>query len=348
MFNITRPRSMMAGLCLLLFSCGGTLPSEPGEFDLALRKMPLPPGPQEVRVTGKDRNDFFVQAEFPDKAVGTISDFYLDFFKENGWTINAPPEGVDVSTTLYYKKDKAETFVQISNAKPGAQVFISYVEREFSLEEFDQVVRDTASPEARALVNQIKQAYGNLVSYADTGTFEFNSGGKITSRSTFKTAYRDPGDFLFEQWDTQVDTYFSASVVGKMGDVVQIMSDTDKEPTVEPDVVKAVSTIYSVTACNVPALLLDSDPDWNFKLSGLSILEEASIDDGTPCLLLQGKDYRDRESTIWIGKEDLLFRKFENIDYMGNHSTTTYSPLANIEIAEEELTFKKPVAREGL
>ena len=348
MFNVTRPRSMMAGLCLLLFSCGGTPSSEPGEFDLALRKMPLPPGPQEVRVTGKDRNDFFVQAEFPDKAVGTISDFYLDFFTENGWTINAPPEGVDDSTTLYYKKDKAETFVQMSNSNPGTRIFISYVEREFTPEEFDQVVHETASPEARTLVNQIKEAYGKLVSYADTGTVEFNSGGNITDRTTFKTTYRDPGDLLFEQWNTQVDTYFTASSVGKMGDVVQLMSDTDKEATVEPDVVKAVGTVYSVTTCNVPALLLDSDPDWNFKLSGLSILEEASIDDGTPCLRLQGKDFRGRETTIWIGKEDLLFRKFENIDYMGNRGTTTYSPRANVEIAEEELTFKKPVARKGL
>lgn len=343
MFKASRWLGMLCAL-FLLAGCGGPPSAETVELEIALTKMPLPPDPREVRVVGKDRNDFFIQAQFPDKSQGAITDFYLAFFKENGWTVNAPEE-VDVGSTLYYKKGKAETYVQVEESTPGTQVTISYIESEFALEEFDQVIRDTASPEARALIEQVKGVYGELTSYTDTGIAVFTSDSTITNRTTFKTAYRDPGELLFEYWDSQMETHFSAGVVGKRGDIVQSMADTDAEPTLEPDLAKALESIYGVTPCNVPALLLRSNPDGSFFYSHLRLLDEAKLDDGTVCLRLQGKDFRGRENTIWIGKEDLLIRMIELLGDKNYHQTTAYSPKVNVEIADEDLAFRKPVAK---
>ena len=126
------------------------------------------------------------------------------------------------------------------------------------------------------------------------------------------------------------------------------MSDTDSEPTVEEDISMAIATLYGVTSAtsgNVPELLLKLEGGALFHLMDLKILKEAKAEDGTLCQRLQGKSFLGEVHTIWVGKEDQLIRKIESVEDKNNHQTTTYSPKINLDITEEELVFKKPVAK---
>jgi outer membrane lipoprotein-sorting protein len=332
---------------MFVVACGYLPIGEPAFIDDALKKVPLPPGTSEFEINGDDSSNFYISTIYTDRSEAEIKDFYRDFFKENGWTSTFPPEE-ELDGLLDYQKDKAGMNVTTIAVASEIHLMVIYREDEFTREKFDTKVGESTSPEAKALVESVREAYEKATTYADMGTHETIDDGEVLDRATFKTAYKDPGDLLFEHWDSTGDFFFTADVLYKKGNLVQLMSDTDTEPTVEEDVSMAIATLYGVTlgtSGNVPELLLELDGGALFHLIDLKLLKEAKAEDGTLCHRLHGKDFHGHESTIWIGKEDLLIRKIESVESKDNRQTTTYSPKVNIEIADEDLAFRKPVAK---
>ena len=114
-------------------------------------------------------------------------------------------------------------------------------------------------------------------------------------------------------------------------------------PDIGNDLSLAIAGLYGVTSAtsgNIPEFLLRVGNGKLVHLVDLTIQSEAKADDGTLCLRLHGKDYGSHQRTIWIGKDDLLIRKIEAVENAENRQTTTYSPRANVEIAEEDLALK--------
>lgn len=340
-------RFVLAGLCLLLAGCGAVPFRDSGKFDDALKKVPLPPGTDEFIINGRDSTDFSVRTTYTDRSEAEIAGFCRTFFKDNGWISNFPAEE-ESDGLLDYQKGKASVNVTSIALASGVQVMVIYREDEFTRTEFDVKVKESLSPEVAALITSVCDAYESATSYADTGTHELIVDGEPNSKATFKTTYRDPGDLLFEHWSSTGDFFFTADVLYKKGDLVQLMSDTDSEPTVEEDISMAIATLYGVTSAtsgNVPELLLKLEGGALFHLMDLKILKEAKAEDGTLCQRLQGKSFPGEVHTIWVGKDDRLIRRIESVEDKNNHQTTTYNPKINIEIDEEGLVFKKPMAK---
>lgn len=82
-----------------------------------------------------------------------------------------------------------------------------------------------------------------------------------------------------------------------------------------------------------------------FHLSGLKSIEDGTLEDGTHCLRLQGQDYASRTQTVWLGKKDLLIRRIEIVEDGKSRQVITVNPKANIEIADENLVFRQPLAK---
>ena len=341
--------AMLAVFCVLLAGCGDRFYGNSGRFDDVFKKVPLPPNTNEFILDGEDSTDFSVRTTYTDRSAAYIATFYRTFFKDNGWTSKYPSEE-ESDDLLIYQKGKAVVHVTTVGTPREIHVMVIYREDEFSREEFDTKAGESVSLEAKALVQSVRDAYENAASYTDTGTLELIDDGEVLGRASFKTAYKDPGDLLFEHWDSTGDFHFTADVLFKKGDLVQRMSDTDTEPTVEGDIVTALATLSGVTlgtSGNVPELLLKLDGSVLFHLIDLKILKEAKAEDGTLCHRLHGKDFHGHENTIWIGKDDFFIRKIETVENKDNRQTTTYSPKVNVELADEDLAFRKPVAREG-
>lgn len=339
--------AILAVIIVLLAGCGDRFYGNSGRFDDVFKKIPLPPNTNEFILDGEDSTDFSVRTSYTDRSTVDIATFYRTFFKDNGWTSTFPPEE-ESDGLLDYQMGNANANVTILDMGSEIHLMVIYREDEFSHHEFATKAEGGASSEAKALVQSVREAYGKATTYTDTGSHELINDGDVLGRATFKTAYRDPGDLLFEHWDSTGGFHFTADVLYKKGEVVQLMSDTDSEPTVEEDISMAIATLYGVTlgtSGNVPELLLKLDDGALFHLLDLKLLKEANAEDGTVCHRLHGKDFHGEENTIWIGKEDLLIRKIESVKNKDNRQTTTYSPKVNIEIADEDLAFKKPVAK---
>ena len=308
--------AVLAVIWVLLAGCGGLFSGDTGDFDDVLAKVPLPPDTNEFVIDGEDSTDFYLRTTYTDRNEADIADFYRTYFKENGWTSTFLPEE-ELDGLMDYQKGKAGINVTTIAIASEIHLMVIYREDELSREEFDTKAGASESPEVKALVQSVRDAYENAASYSDTGTLELIDDGEVLGRATFKTAYKDPGDLLFEHWDSTGDFHFTADILSKKGDLVQFMSDTDTEPTVEEDISMAIGTLYGVTlgtSGNVPELLLKLDDGVLFHLIDLKMLMETKTEDGTLCHRLHGKDALGQENTIWIGKKDLLIRKIESVE----------------------------------
>jgi len=347
MLKLTSGGSIFAPVCVLLVGCGGLFSGGMERFHDVFEKIPLPPNTNEFIIDGEDSTDFYVRATYTDRSAVDIASFYRTFFTDNGWTSNYPPEE-ESDDQLNYQKGNASAHITTIAIGSEIQLVIIYREDEFSRDEFDTKAGESVSPEAKALVESVRETYEKATTYADTGTHELIDDGEVLGSATFKTAYKYPGDLLFEYWGDTDNFHFFAYAIGKNGDHTQYMTDTDSEPTLEKDVTMAIGAYYGVTSGtsgNVPELLLKLNGSVLFHLIDLHILKEAKAEDGTLCTLLHGKDALGQENTIWIGKEDLLIRKIESVEDKDNRQTTIYSPKVNVEIADEDLAFRKPVAK---
>ncbi len=349
MFGIGRITPALLGLCALASGCDMLFSGDTGMFDEALQKVPLPPGTESFQIDGSDSTDFHIRSEYTNKTAAELAEFYRTFFRDNGWTSNFPPEE-ESDGLLDYRKGKASINVTTVAIRSQIHLMVIYREDKYTREEFAQLVEDSQTPETKDLVRRIREAYGQATSYSDTGSFECIDDGEILSRAHFKTRYRDPGDLLFENWDSTGDFHFTAHTLSKLGEQVTYMSGYDAAPTEDHDISLAIAALYGVTSRtsgNIPELLLNLDEGALFHLAGLKLLDEAKSEDGTLCLRLQGVDFSSEESTLWIGKDDLLIRKIETVKDPANRDTTIYKPLTGVEIIDAELVFRKPEARKG-
>jgi hypothetical protein len=347
MLGIGRIIPALLGLCALASGCGSLFSGDTGMFDEALQKVPLPPGTESFQIDGSDSTDFHIRSEYTNKTAAEIAEFYRTFFRDNGWTSNFPPEE-ESDGLLDYRKGKASINVTTVAIRSQIHLMVIYREDKYTRDEFAKLVADSETSETKDLIRRVQETYGQATSYRDTGSYECINDGEILSRAYFKTLYRDPGELLFENWDSTGDFHFTAHTLSKRGDQVKYMSDFDAAPTEDHDISLAIAALYGVTSRtsgNIPQLLLNLDKGTLFDLAGLKLLDEAKSEDGTPCLRLQGLDFSSEENTIWIGKEDLLIRKIETVKDPANRDTTIYKPTVNAEITDGELVFRKPEAR---
>lgn len=342
MFGIGKITPALLGLCLLASGCELLFPQDFERFDGALQKVPLPPGTESFQIGGSDSTDFYVSAEYADKSAAELAEFYRTFFKDNGWTSKFSPED-ELDGRLNYQKGKASINVTTVAIRSQLHLMVSYREDKYTREEFAKLVADSETPETKDLIRRIQEVYEKATSYSDTGSYECIDDGEFLIRAHFRTRYRDPGDLLFEYRDENAHT------LSKRGDQVKYMSDYDAAPTEDHDIDLAISALYGVTSRtsgNIPELLLNLDGGSLFYLENLKLLDEAKSEDGTLCLRLQGRDFSDQETTIWIGKDDWLIRKIEAVKDPKNRDTTIYNPTVNTEITDGELVFKKPEGRQ--
>lgn len=315
-------------------------------LDGALAILPLPPNTGEFTIDGKDSTNFSLRAMYSDYTEAELLAFYRDFFTQNGWTLVLEPDE-KVTGLLVAEKGRNNANITVITVGGDVELLAMYSEYEHTHDEFEGKVKASESSEVNALVAQVRETYAGLTSYRDTGTTELTRDGKILGRSQFATAYRDPGDLLFEHWHSTGDFYFSASVISKRGDDVRYMSDFDAEP--ESDTIDmAIAAFYGTsgtTSGNIPTMLLGLDDPGVFYLSDMKLLEEGSLEDGTACNRIQGRDFVGDETTVWIGKEDRFVRRIESVTDGANCETIHYQPQANPEIPDGDLEFRKPVAK---
>ncbi len=319
----------------------------PEALAAATAKLPLPPDATASRLTfEKPQVSFSLRADIPKASAEDILRFYGDFFEKNGWKDELPVDQPG-DRWLDYTNDKRYASIEVETIDGGVELGITYVEYAHSREEFDTLVRTSATPEARALVQRVSETYASLRSYSDTGTLESVAQGTPLSQASFETRFVSPDNLLFEYTQSLSGFFRSTLALSKHGDKVQVGASYGALPDVGNDISLAIASLYGVsstTSGNIPQLLLKLDANPLFNLSDLRLVEEAKSEDDTLCLRLQGEDLRDRTSTIWIGKDDLLIRGIESGDGQDSLQKIMYHPKANIEIADEKLVFRQPTA----
>lgn len=339
----------LVGFSMLIAGCDYLPFGGPTFISDALKKAPLPPGTSQFEFHGDNATEFSINASYSDRNAAEIADFYRSYFKDNGWTSNFPPDR-ETDDLLDFRKGKANMNVTTVAMSPEIHLVVIYRENDYTREEFDTLAREGLSPEVKAFIGSVHAAYESARSYTDTGTHEIIGDGDLLRRATFKTTYRDPGDLLFEHWDSTDDAPVEANVLSKKGDLVQRMSGTDSEPRVEADISTAIAALYGVTSGtsgNIPEFLLHLDGSTVFHLVDLAIIGEARSVNGPLCDRLRGKDISGAEVTFWIGKDDHLIRKIESMKDRKNREITTYSPRINVEVSDADLAIKKPETRLG-
>ena len=309
----------------------------------AVSKIPLPPGAEVVRLDAEDPcKAFSLSANLRNTTSDEVMVFYRDYLESHGWRDNLPPEDPS-ETMLDFDKGRATVNVTLNSSTGGIYLLILYREYERTHGEFARLVDESASPEALALIRCMADAYGALASYADTGEYVRTRGGRVSSRATFKILYVAPDQLWFEYTDSSRAWFHHKYVMSKLGKTVRTMANYDESPESDDDIASAMEGLYGVTSCtseNVPGLLLRAGSTTLVYLANRRLLEEAELDDGTLCLRLTGTDFGGAETTIWLGKDDLLIRKVESVTDGENRETTTYHPKANVDIDPEELRFR--------
>lgn len=315
-------------------------------LDGALAILPLPPNTGEFTIDGKDSTNFSLSAKYSDYTEAELLAFYRDFFTQNGWTLVIEP-GEEITGLLEAEKGRNNANITVITVGGEIHLLAIYTEYEHTHDEFAEKVKASVSTEVSALIAQVHETYAGLMSYRDTGTAERINDGRVLGRSQFSTVYRDPGDLLFEHWDSTGDFHFVASVISKIGDDVRYMHDFDAKP--ESDTIDmAIAAYYGTsgtTSGNIPAMLLGLEDTSLFHLSDMKLLDDAKLEDGTVCHRIQGRDFLDDDTTIWIGKEDRLIRRIESVTDGANRETIHYQPETNLEISDGDLEFRKPVAK---
>ena len=308
-------------------------------------KVPLPPLAQNVQVNRKvmDRG-FNLKAYVPDTPPGDILNFYRDYLKASGWEDSFPPENPP-EDMIAFNRDHESVTVVLDDLGTGLELGVLYHEFEYTRDEFGQLVRETADPDAISLSRKAVEAYGGLASYTDSGAYEHIHDGKVLSSAVFETNYVAPDRFLLDYTESLGGWHRTRHVLSKRGNSVQAMASYDEAPKTGTDFARAIAGLCGVTSGvsgNIPELLLREGNGALADLVECRLIEEAETDDGVACARLRGKDFGSREITIWIGKEDYLIRKIESVTDAKNHETTTYHPIANAKIAPETLKFRRP------
>jgi hypothetical protein len=319
----------------------------PEALAAATAKLPLPPGATASHLAFEQLQvSFSLSADIPKARAEDILGFYRNFFENNGWKDELPPDQPR-DQWLDYTKGKLSASIDVETTDGGVELGITYVEYAHSREEFDTLVRTSATPEARALVQRVSETYASLSSYSDTGTLESVAQGTPLSRASFETRFVSPDTLLFEYTQSLSGFFRSTLALSKYGDKVRVRASYGALPDVGNDISLAIASLYGVsstTSGNIPQLLLKLDANPLFNLSGLRLVEEAKSEDDTLCLRLQGEDLRSRTSTIWIGKDDLLIRGIDSGDGKDSLQKIVYHPKGNVEIADEKLVFRQPAA----
>jgi len=339
-------------IALLVYVLYGRILPEREALSGAIAKIPRPPNTPMFEIHGDDmETSFYFTAEYNDRSMEDIQAFYREFFTSDGWTddFGLDEAGMETLEGLQsYSKGREQATITIIDIGGTLRLMASYRKFAYTHDEFANVVNESASPEAKALVALVREAYEGLQSYRDTGTYTEHSDGELVGQGKFTTLKDANGDLFFECQMAAPLFHKTTHVMSRQGNQIRHMSDYDDAPAVEDDISMAISALYGVTSCisgNIPELLLDLDNGTLFNLANLAILEDETLSDGTVCARLSGADFLNDSYTIWIGKEHRLIRQIESRTDKRNWSVTTYFPEPNAPIASEEIAFKPPVAR---
>lgn len=311
----------------------------------AMSKTPLPPGITEYEIHGNDfERSFYVSAESTDVAEDDIIAFYQAYFDENGWENNFPADE-EIDGMLDYMKGRELLNVTTTQEGDQLDLMVSYRLFDHTPEEFEALIVESADPDALELATAIINTYAEFTSYRDTGTLEQTyDDGNISENATFKTAYVAPDKLRFSYSESPDGFYPTRCELAMRGETVTSMGNYDDSPEIGDDVSLAIAGFYGVTSTtsgNIPELLIKEESVL-FRLAHLTLIEDATLDDGTVCIRLQGTDFIGEESTLWVGKADHLIRRIDSRSDSKNWSSITYQPEINTEIRPEVFNFTPP------
>jgi len=317
----------------------------------SVQRVALPPGSEYFVIEGDIRDgSYYVRANYANLSVPEAIAYYRAYFEENNWENNFPPD-MEIEGLLDYQQGRVSMNVTAIDLRGETHVMVIYTESEYTQEEFDTVVATSATPEALELVAAIIDAYRNLTSYSDRGTVKWTMDGKTMTHAEFSTAYVAPDRLRFS-YSELPDSFFPVDhELALWGDQVQHMSGFDEEPEIGEDVSLAIASLYGVTGTasgSVPELLLGFEEESAlFNLAHLTMLGDATLEDGTICRRLQGTNYNGNSTTVWAGKEDYLIRRIERAGDKNDITIIDYAPESGVAILAEALEFRRPASADS-
>jgi len=182
-------------LCVLVTGCVHHFDAATNELLAAIDQAPLPPGNEWFMFEPDDTpTSYMVRAEYQGKTVKEIEDFYHAYFRENGWEKEFPDE-TETSGFLSYKKGRATYLITIFGGWSLIQLAVIYREYEFTWEEFDVLIGESANAEAVEVVEKIANTYSALETYRDTGHHESIDDGELLTEADFETRFIANGRF---------------------------------------------------------------------------------------------------------------------------------------------------------
>jgi outer membrane lipoprotein-sorting protein len=204
---------------------------------------------------------------------------------------------------------------------------------------------------AQDVLDRMAKAYAGCKSYRDSGvvrTVFIQGAGNRTVEKPFTTAFVRPDRFRFEYQETQ-GGQARRYIVWRKGTEAQTWWD------IKPGVEKARSLDLALggatgvsggSAHTAPALLLPNEVSgWRLtKLRDPKRIEDARLDKAD-CFRIQGRDFGDSPTTVWIDKKTFLVRRIDSqkkFDKFRAEETTTYDPVVNEEVPDRALEFNLP------
>lgn len=310
-------------------------------------RLPIPPEIVDVEIKGDDPSrSFRVSADDPPIHQDAIYSFYTDYFAKNGWknALEGHDEIEGLECMLLYVKGKEEINVIASAANDRLHFVAFYKKHDHTHEEFEALIKSTASRDALELVDAVKKVYIQLRSYRDIGCLEVKSKSRPPESAQFDTAYIKPNYLRWNFADNQENGHPCSHALRVNEDNVLVMSHYDEEPKSCESAELAIAAMFGVSSMTsgiVPALLIGDD-NLMSRLAHLKLLENDISSEGHEYVRLEGVDYSRRTNTLWIDASTFLIRKVESYWDSSGISVITYQPEANVEIKPEELEFITP------
>ena len=201
---------------------------------------------------------------------------------------------------------------------------------------------------AQQILDKMVSVYASCSSYRDTGEAkEVVRELDTTILRPFSTAFVRPSQFRYEfREDSRLRSI--DYVIWQNGASVKswwtIRPEVRSYETLD-EALAAAAGVSRGSSIDVPSMLFGDFHDKHViqTLSQLTLMKEEVVS-GRPAYKIKGMDWRNREMTIWIDKENfLLLKRFAIIQPANTpaaEETTTYKPEINIAIAADKLAFK--------
>ncbi len=204
---------------------------------------------------------------------------------------------------------------------------------------------------ANHILDRMAKAYANCERYRDSGvvkTVIIQTDHTRIVEKPFTTAFVRPDRFRFEY--RKKEGYFPEQryIVWRQGKEVQtwwnIQPEIGKPDSLDLALAGATG-VSGGSAHTVPALLLPDEVSGR-RLTDMTELERVQdVAHGTvDCFRIRGR-YANIPRTIWIDKVTFLVRRIEGehrFDGFRTETTTTYDPVIDSEIPDDDLDFNPP------